>query len=85
MEGRDQLGHHRHRDFACRLGADEAADAEAENDQYPGCRRRRREAERRQDSERHADDAEQVALSRCRRARQASQRENEEHARGEVG
>ena len=47
-------------------------------------RRRLRKTERRQDGDRHADHAVEIALPRRRRARQPSERQDEKNAGGEV-
>ena len=60
--------------------------ASRSDDQDPGQHRNsgRRSAERRRNGDRHAEHAEHVAVARGHRARQPAQREDEQHAGGEI-
>ena len=82
MEGGDELRHGRHGDAPGGDRADGAADGDAGDDQGPGepaCRRR--EQQRRDDGDPHADHAVEIALPRRFRARQPAQRHDEQGAR----
>ena len=85
MEHRHQLRHRRHLHGASAPRADAPADGDPENDEQPGERTRRRtNRQRRHNGDRHADHAEAVALTRGRRRRQSSQRQNEQNAGDEI-
>src|SRR6476660_8947373 len=85
MEHRHQLGHRRHLHSASAPRADTPADGDPENDEQPGERTRRRtNPQRGHNGDRHTDHAEAVALTRGRRRRQSSQRQNEQNAGDEI-
>ena len=87
MERRDQLRHVGHRDAPRGHRADAAADGDAADDHAPGQRvGDARDPQRGRHGERHADHAVAVAGARRRhRRRQPAQRQDEQHARNEIG
>ena len=86
VERGHQLRHRGHRDAPRDDRADDAADGEPGDDQSPGqCIAYARDEQRRDDGDDHADHAVAVAVARAFGRRQAAQRENEQHARDEIG
>ena len=86
VEGRHQLRHRGHGDAPGDVGADRAADAKTQDDQECG-ETRPRLTQLRQgggDGNRHAGHAVEVAAPRAFRARQTAQRQDEQHAGGQI-
>src|SRR6218665_2534754 len=85
VERRHQLRHVGHLDGARHIGADAAADGQPADDEQPAQPvARPRHGERGEDGDAHAEHAEPVALpGRCG-AREATQRQDEQHARNEI-
>ena len=86
VERGHQLRHRGHRDAPRDARADDAADGKAGDDQSPGQRVAHACDEQRRDhGDDHADDAVAVAVARALGRRQSAQREDEQHARDEIG
>jgi hypothetical protein len=82
---RDQFGHLRHLDGACRINTDARADHHGSNDPRVTGAADVRAEDRRQNGDGHADDTVQIAAPGGFRIAQAAEAENEKDGCSEIG